>query len=151
MSNFEHTINVHVPVAVAYNQWTQFETFPHFMNNVESIQQLDDDTLIWKAEIAGVEQEWTARITEQTPDHRIAWTNTSGATNAGVVTFHKIDDTTTRVTLQISYDPEGFIENMGTALGFVEHSMKTDLENFKAFIEERGIPTGAWRGTIEQA
>lgn len=150
MSNFEYSIDVNVPVTVAYNQWTQFESFPQFMDHVESVSQLDDDTLMWRAEIAGIEQSWSAKITEQTPDHRIAWTNTSGSTNAGVVTFHKIDDTTTRVTLQMMYDPEGFMENVGDALGFVESSMKQDLENFKTFIEERGVPTGAWRGTIER-
>lgn len=150
MGNFESAIDVNVPVAVAYNQWTQFETFPQFMDNVESIRQLDDDTLVWKAEVAGNDQEWTAEITEQTPDQRIAWTNTNGATNAGVVTFHKIDDNTTRVMLQIEYDPEGFIENVGAALGFVQRGLESDLENFKEFIEERGVATGAWRGTIEQ-
>jgi len=150
MSTFKSGIDVDVPVSVAYNQWTQFEDFPHFMNNVESITQMDDDTMLWKAEIAGVDQEWMARITEQIPDQRIAWTNTSGATNAGVVTFHPVDDTKTRVMLQIDYEPEGFIENVGDALGFVERSLRDDLTNFKEFIEQRGVPTGSWRGEIEQ-
>jgi len=150
MSTFKHGIDVNVPVSIAYNQWTQFEDFPHFMDSVESIRQMNDDTLFWEAEIAGIEQEWTARITEQIPDQRIAWTNTSGATNAGVVTFHPVNDITTRVMLQVDYEPEGFIENVGDALGFVERSLRSDLENFKAFIEKRGVPTGAWRGEIEQ-
>lgn len=149
MGNFEYAIDVDVPVSVAYNQWTQFEDFPYFMENVESITQMDDDTLLWNAEIAGFEQEWTAEITQQLPDKRIAWTNTSGATNAGVVTFHPISDTKTRVMLQVDYDPEGFIENIGDALGFVERSLMSDLQNFKEFIEGRGVPTGAWRGEIE--
>ena len=150
MANYEHSIDVNVPVNVAYNQWTQFEEFPQFMEGVEEIRQLDDDTLIWRAEIAGQEQEWRAKITEQTPDHRIAWTSTEGATNAGVVTFHHIDDHTTRVMLQLDYQPEGFVENVGAALGIVERRVKGDLERFKDFIEAKGQATGAWRGTIEQ-
>lgn len=149
MSHFEHAINVNVPVRVAYNQWTQFESFPQFMEGVESIRQIDDTTLHWKAEIAGREEEWTARITEQIPDQRVAWTSTTGAKNAGVVTFHYIDEDTTRVMLQIDYDPQGFIENVGAALGVVEGRMASDLERFKSFIEQRGEATGAWRGKVE--
>lgn len=150
MANYEHSIDVNVPVNVAYNQWTQFEEFPHFMEGVEAVSQLDNDTLFWRVEIAGSEQEWRAEITEQTPDHRIAWTSTEGAKNAGVVTFHYIDDNTTRVMLQLDYDPEGFIENVGSALGIVERRVKGDLERFKSFIEEKRKATGGWRGTIEQ-
>lgn len=149
MSIFEHSIDVNVPVSVAYNQWTQFESFPNFMDHVEYVRQKDDETLEWHANIAGNDLTWTAKITEQTPDHRIAWTNISGAPNAGVVSFHKIDDGTTRVMFQIEYDPDGFVESVGDALGFVERSMTSDLENFKEFIEARSVPTGAWRGTIE--
>ncbi len=150
MANYEQSIDVNVPVRMAYNQWTQFEEFPQFMQGVKEIRQIDDTHLQWMAEIAGLEQEWNAVITEQTPDQRIAWTSTSGAENAGAVTFHKIDDNTTRVMLQIDYDPEGFIENVGAALGVVEGRMKGDLENFKQFIEARDTATGAWRGEVEQ-
>jgi uncharacterized membrane protein len=150
MANYEHSVDVNVPVSTAYNQWTQFEAFPQFMEGIESIQQVSDTELLWHAEIAGVDQKWRAVITEQTPDHRIAWTSTSGAKNAGAVTFHQIDDNTTRVMLQIDYDPEGFVENVGAALGIVEGRMKEDLERFKDFIERRGEATGAWRGTVEQ-
>lgn len=150
MNKFKAGIDVNVPVSVAYNQWTQFESFPDFMDSVESITQLDDETLLWKAEIAGIEQEWKARITEQIPDQRIAWANIDGATNAGVVTFHPVSAKTTRVMLQVDYDPEGFIENVGDALGFVERSLESDLENFKLFTEAMGKATGAWRGTIEK-
>ncbi len=150
MNKFKAGIDVNVPISVAYNQWTQFESFPDFMDSVESITQLDDETLLWKAEIAGIEQVWKARITEQIPDQRIAWTNIDGATNAGVVTFHPVSEKTTRVMLQVDYDPEGFIENIGDALGFVERSLESDLENFKLFTEAMGTATGAWRGTIEK-
>lgn len=150
MATYEHAIDVNVPVRVAYNQWTQFEDFPQFMEGVERIEQLDDTHLHWYAEIGGIDQQWTAEITEQIPDERVAWTSTSGATNAGVVTFHHLDDNTTRVMLQIEYDPEGFIENVGAALGLVEGRMKGDLERFKTFIEKRGEATGAWRGEVER-
>ncbi len=150
MSNFEHSIDVNVPLRATYNQWTQFELFPYFMEGVSEVKQLTDDRLRWRAEIAGKEQEWDAVITEQIPDQRIAWTSTSGAHNAGVVTFHYIDENTTRVMLQIDYEPSGIIENIGAALGVVEARMKTDLERFKAFIESGGQPTGEWRGKIER-
>lgn len=149
MSTYEHSIDVNVPVSTAYNQWTQFEEFPRFMEGIEVVRQLEDNKLFWHAKIAGIDQEWYAEITEQHPDHRIAWTSTSGAHNAGVVTFHFIDDNTTRVTLQIDYDPTGFIENVGDALGIVKMRMAGDMERFKEFIEGRQQETGAWRGNIE--
>jgi uncharacterized membrane protein len=146
----EKHIDVNVPVSVAYNQWTQFEDFPHFMDGVTSVKQLDDKRLHWVANIAGKEEEWDAEITEQTPDQRVAWTNTSGARNAGVVTFHTIDDTTSRVMLQLDYEPEGLVENVGDKLGFVGRRVEGDLERFKEFIESRGRETGAWRGEIDR-
>jgi uncharacterized membrane protein len=117
MGNFEQSINVNVPVRTAYDQWTQFEMFPYFMDGVKAVKQLSDTRLRWQTEIAGHEQEWDAEITEQTPDQRIAWKSTSGAKHAGVVTFHRLDDNLTRVMLQVDYDPAGFIENVGAALG----------------------------------
>jgi uncharacterized membrane protein len=149
MASVVESIDVKVPVNTAYNQWTQFEDFPKFMEGVEKVTQKDDTHLFWKAEIAGQDREWDAEITEQTPDQRIAWRSTSGAENAGVVTFHRIDDETTRVTLQMDVDPEGFVENVGTGLGFLERRVKGDLERFKEFIEGRGAETGAWRGSVE--
>lgn len=148
MASIEKSVDVKVPVSVAYNQWTQFEEFPRFMEGVKSVEQLDDKRLHWVAEIAGKDEEWDAEITEQTPDQRVAWTNTSGARNAGVVTFHTIDDTTTRVVLMMEYEPQGLTENVGSALGFVSRRVEGDLERFKDFIEERGRETGAWRGEI---
>ena len=150
MANVEKSIDVKVPVSVAYNQWTQFEDFPHFMEGVKSVKQMNDTRLHWVAEIAGKEEEWDAEITEQTPDQRVAWTNTSGARNAGVVTFHHIDDDTTRVMLQLDYEPQGIVENVGDKLGFVGRRVEGDLNRFKEFIESRGRETGAWRGTVEQ-
>lgn len=150
MSENLESIDVDVPVRTAYDQWTQFESFPNFMEGVESVEQLDDTTLEWKASIAGIKKEWRARITEQTPDQRIAWTATDGATNAGVVTFHRLDDHKCRVALQLDVQPDGPIESAGDALGFVQRRAKGDLERFKKFIEERGNATGAWRGAVEQ-
>ena len=150
MASVQKSIDVHMPVRTAYNQWTQFEDFPHFMQGVEEVRQLDDKRLHWKATIGGKTEEWDAAITEQVPDMRVAWTNTTGARNAGVVTFHRLDDTTTRVMLQLDYDPEGVVENVGDALGFVSRRVEGDLERFKEFVEARGQETGAWRGTIQQ-
>ena len=150
MSTIEQSIDVDVPVRTAYNQWTQFEEFPQFMEGVQEVKQLDETHMRWRANIAGKEEEWDAVVTEQVPDMRVAWTNTSGSRNAGVVTFHRLDEHKTRVMLQLEYDPQGVIENVGDALGFVERRVKGDLERFKQFIETRGRETGAWRGEVEQ-
>jgi uncharacterized membrane protein len=150
MTDIIQTIDVDVPVRTAYNQWTQFEEFPRFMEGVERVTQVDDTTLEWAAEIAGQRKQWRATITEQEPDQRIAWTATDGAHNAGVVTFHRLSDHLTRVTLQLDVDPEGPVESVGSALGFVERRVKGDLERFKEFIESRGSETGAWRGSVDQ-
>ena len=149
MATFEGSIDVHVPVRTAYDQWTQFETFPKFMEGVEEVRQVTDTKLAWRAEIAGRTEAWEAEITEQVPDQRVAWTSTTGAKNAGVVTFHHIDDTTTRVMLQLEYEPETLVEQAGTALGVVGRRIQGDLERFKEFIESRGEATGAWRGAVE--
>jgi uncharacterized membrane protein len=150
MSQIIESIDVDVPVRVAYDQWTQFEEFPKFMEAVEKVEQLDDTTLQWTAEIAGVRKTWKARITEQTPDQRIAWTSIEGAKNAGVVTFHRLDDRKTRVTLQLDVEPEGPVESVGDALGIVGRQAKEDLKRFKEFVESRGVATGAWRGEVRQ-
>jgi uncharacterized membrane protein len=150
MSKILEAVDVEVPVGTAYDQWTQFETFPKFMEGVKSVRQLDDTTLEWVADVAGREKRWEAKITEQEPDKRIAWTATEGAHNAGVVTFHRIDDGQSRVTLQLDVDPEGPVENIGDALGLVSRQVKGDMKRFKEFIEERGHETGAWRGKVEQ-
>jgi uncharacterized membrane protein len=151
MTSIETSIEVNVPVHTAYNQWTQFEEFPRFMEGVERIEQRTDTTTHWVTEIAGVAREFDAEITEQTPDQRIAWKTLDGPDHAGVVTFHRIDDDKTKVMLQLDYDPQGFFENVGDKLGIVERRAKGDMERFKEFIESRGAETGAWRGEVEQA
>ncbi len=150
MSKIEHSIEVNVPVRVAYDQWTQFEEFPRFMDNVESVTQLDDTRLHWVANVAGKRKEWDAKITQQEPDQRIAWTSTTGATNAGSVDFHRIDDETTRVNLTMDVEPDGVLESVGDAVGVAAHTVKGDLDRFKAFIEDRRVASGSWRGTVEQ-
>jgi uncharacterized membrane protein len=150
MANVTESIDVNVPVRTAYDQWTQFEEFPRFMEGVKSVSQTDDTHLRWVAEVAGKEKEWDAVVTEQHPDERVAWTSQSGAPNAGVVTFHRLDEETTRVTLQMDVDPEGLVENVGTGLGFLDRRVKGDLERFKEFVEQRGTPTGAWRREVQQ-
>lgn len=150
MENITKSIDVMVPVRTAYDQWTQFEEFPRFMEGVEEVRQLDDKHLHWVANIGGKRKEWRARITEQIPDERIAWRSEDGAFNAGVVTFHHISDNKTRVTLQMDYEPEGITEKAGDAIGIVSRRVQGDLERFKEFIEKRGRETGAWRGTIDE-
>jgi uncharacterized membrane protein len=150
MGRVESTIDVNVPVSTAYNQWTQFEEFPQFMEGIKSVRQLDDRTLEWNAEIAGKDKTWLAEISEQEPDQRIAWHATEGARNAGVVTFHRLDDNLTRVMLQMEFEPEGALESAGDAMGVPERQVEADLKRFKDFIESRGTETGAWRGQIEQ-
>jgi uncharacterized membrane protein len=148
MSKIEASIDVDVPVRVAYDQWTQFEEFPRFMDAVESVTQLDDTHLHWVAKIAGVRREWDAEVTEQHPDERVAWKATSGTSNAGVVTFHKLDSTHTKVMLQLDVDPEGVAEKAGDALGIIRRRATGDLERFKDMIESRDAATGAWRGDV---
>jgi uncharacterized membrane protein len=148
MASIEKSIDVEVPVSTAYNQWTQFEEFPEFMQGVESIQQLDDTHLHWKTSIGGVEREFDAEVTEQLPDKRIAWRSTDGTTHAGVVTFHHLTDNSSRVMVQIDWSPEGVVENVGAAVGADDHRVKGDLERFKEFIEKRGTATGSWHGEV---
>ena len=148
MSTIEKTVEVAVPVSTAYDQWTQFESFPEFMEGVESVQQLDDKRLHWKAEIAGVKREWDAEIVDQTPDERITWRATDGTTNAGTVSFASADPTSTRVTLRLEFEPEGMVEKAGDVLKLVDHRAKGDLDRFKHFIEQRGSETGGWRGEV---
>ena len=144
----EQTIQVDVPIRQAYDQWTQFEEFPRFMEGIEEIRQLDDRKVHWVAEFGGERHEWDAEITEQSPEERVAWSNVNGKDNAGVVTFHKIDDDTTRVAVQMDWAPEGIKEKIGSALGADDRRVKGDLERFKEFIESRGSATGEWRGEV---
>ena len=149
MSLIEKSIELNVPVRTAYNQWTQFEEFPKFMEGVREVTQIDDKRLQWKANFAGKDEEWNSEITEQIPDERIAWTSRGGAMNSGVVTFHRLSNATSKLMLQLEYNPQGFVEKAGDAMGLVTLRVQRDLERFKIFIESRGQETDAWRGTIK--
>jgi uncharacterized membrane protein len=148
MATVEASIDVGQPVRTVYNQWTQFQEFPRFMEGVEQVVQLDDTHLHWVAEIGGAHREWSAEIVCQLPDERVAWRSTTGPSNAGEVTFEAVDPTTTRVTLRLDFEPEGVVETAGEKLGIVDKQAEKDLQRFKDFIESRGVETGAWRGEI---
>jgi uncharacterized membrane protein len=148
MAKIEKDIVVDVPVSVAYNQWTQFESFPEFMEGVNEVVQLDEKRLRWRADVAGKDQEWEAEITDQVPDRHIAWRSVTGAPNAGSVTFQTAGESKTKVALELMYEPQDAAEKVGDALGFLERQVDADLKRFKEFIEERGAPTGAWRGEV---
>jgi ribosome-associated toxin RatA of RatAB toxin-antitoxin module len=150
MGEVTQSVDVKANLQTVYNQWTQFEEFPRFMEGVTRVEQVDDRRLRWTVEFAGVEREFYTKITEQNPDERIAWKSTSGVDQAGVVTFHRLGDQDTRVTLQMKFDPEGFVEHAGDKLGFVATRTKGDLERFKEFIEERQVETRGWRGEIDR-
>jgi uncharacterized membrane protein len=149
MSTIRESIDVNVPVRTAYDQWTQFETFPQFMEGVKKVRQLDDSTLEWTAKIGGQTKTWTARIIEQEPDQRVSWESIAGARNAGSVRFHPTGSGTL-VLLELSVDPDDAVESAGDAMGFVQRRARGDLARFKDFIEARGTPTGAWRGEVAQ-
>ena len=149
MSTVEQSIDIDVPVREAYNQWTQFESFPQFMEGVEEVRQLDDTHLHWRAKVAGKEVEWDAVITEQIPDERVAWKATDGKANAGVVTFHRISDGSSRVMVQIEHETEGVMEKVGSALGADTREVKNSLERFKELVEKRGSAGGGWRGEVD--
>jgi uncharacterized membrane protein len=147
MPRFEDTIEVDVPVRTAYDQWTQFESFPQFMDSVESVVQLDDKSLKWTAKIAGQRREWTAEITDQTPDKRVAWKSIDGPDNAGAVLFDALGPNRTRITLTLEVDPKGIVDTIG-ANTMLDGQVEGDLKRFKEFIDTRRVPTGAWRGEI---
>jgi len=149
LSEVESSCEVDVPVRTAYDQWTQFEEFPRFMGSVQEVRQLDDVHLQWKARVAGKPKAWTAEITEQIPDQRIAWRSTSGPMNMGVVTFDKIAEGRTRVTLRMVYGPESLDEKIADALGAVRMEAERNLHNFKELVEHRGTESGAWRGVVQ--
>lgn len=148
MTTVQESIDVAVPVTVAYNQWTQFESFPEFMDGVESITQTSKTTNHWVTKIGGTQREFDAVITEQHADERVAWKSVDGKSHAGVVTFHRLDAESSRVTVQLDWDPETFVEKVGSALGADDRRVKSDLRRFKDFIEGRGSETGGWRGDV---
>jgi uncharacterized membrane protein len=142
------SIEVGVPVATAYNQWTQFEDFPLFMEGVDHVQQLDDTRLRWAATIAGKRAEWDAKILEQHPDRQISWISEDGKKTRGTVTFEERGAGRTIITLSMSYQAEGMAEAAGSTAGLDDRRVRGDLERFKELIEARGAETGAWRGEI---
>jgi uncharacterized membrane protein len=151
MAQITESIDVSVPVTTAYNQWTQFESFPEFLDEVDSITQTDETHTHWKVTVGGVTREFDAEITEQHPDERVAWNSVGGDTeHAGVVTFHKLTDNSSRVTVQLDWEPQGFVEKAGSMLGMASHAVKKDLENFKKLIEAQGTSTGGWRGDVSK-
>src|SRR5690349_8241881 len=151
MNDITQSLDVDVPVSTAYKQWTQFETFPHFMNGVEEIRQVDNTHTHWKISIAGVTREFDAEITEQIPDERVAWRSTKGTKHAGVVTFHKLAADKTRVTLQLDTEPDGVMEKAADKMGLPKHQAAGDLKRFKEFIESERVATGAWRGEVPRS
>jgi len=149
MTDVTESVDVHVPIRTAYDQWTQFESFPQFMSGVESVRQIDDRRTHWVTSVAGVRREFDAEITEQHPDERVAWKSVDGdVTHAGVVTFHRIADDETRVTVQLAWEPQGLVEHAGSVLGVDSRQVKADTKRFKDFIEQRGGETGQWRGEV---
>jgi uncharacterized membrane protein len=150
MSTVEQSIEVAVPVTTAYNQWTQFESFPRFMAGVERIEQTSDTMTHWVTTVDGVTREFDAKITEQRPDERVAWTSVDGPSQSGVVTFHRLADDRTEVMVQLDFEPDGVVEQSGDRLGVVRRQVEGDLARFKGFIEASGTETGAWRGEIQR-
>ena len=151
MANVEKSIDVDVPISVAYGQWTQFESFPKFLSGVEQVDQVDPTHLHWKVKILGVEREFDAEVTEQHPDERIAWRSVDGVTHAGVVTFHRLTDASTRVAVQLDWEPEGFLEQVGSVLQADDIQIGHDLSRFKEFIEDRREAEGEWQGDVDRA
>jgi hypothetical protein len=147
-TSVDKKLEVDAPIGMVYNQWTQFEEFPVFMEGVQEVQQLEDERLHWVAEVGGEHREWYARITRQVPDDVIAWESEGGAGVDGTVIFHPTDKGGTEVELHMQYEPEGFKEQVGGALGFLSRKVDGDLKRFKTYVEQRGVESGAWRGEI---
>ncbi|HEY2296968.1 MAG TPA: SRPBCC family protein [Jatrophihabitans sp.] len=148
MTTITKAVDVDVPISTAYNQWTQFESFPEFMGGVDKIEQLNERSQVWHVNVAGVKRQFDAEITEQHPEERVAWRSVDGTTHAGVVTFHKLADDKTRVTVQLDWEPDGVLEKTASAVNVDDRQVTGDLDRFKSFIESRGSATGAWRGTV---
>jgi uncharacterized membrane protein len=152
MERIEKTIEVDLPVRTVYNQWTQFEEFPRFMDGVKEVRQLDDTHVRWHAEIFGKDKEWDAEITEQVPDQKIGWKSVSGdAPNAGTVRCEPIGAARPRVRLLIAYEPHDNVEKAGDALGVLGGRVEKSVKQFKKYIESRGFENGAWRGEVRDS
>jgi uncharacterized membrane protein len=151
MGSTTHSIEVNAPLRTVYNQWTQFEEFPLFMQGVEEVRQEGDKGLFWRANVGGKIKEWQAAITRQVPDERIAWKSIDGSANSGTVVFRALDSSRTKVTATIEYEPEGLLEKTGDALGIPSGRVQADLERFRDFIEARARESGGWRGQIDES
>jgi uncharacterized membrane protein len=149
MSTVQKYCEVDVPVRVAYDQWTQFESFPQFMEGVDTVQQLGDTMTHWRTSIGGVSREFDAQIIEQVPDQRIVWRSTGGEVDqAGTVTFEPLGAGRTRVGLMMDFEPQGMTEKIGDSLGIIERRVDGDLQRFKEYIESRGMESGGGRGEV---
>jgi uncharacterized membrane protein len=148
VATVKESIEVAVPVSTAYNQWTQFEEFPRFMEGVESVKQVDDTHLKWIAEVGGKRREWQAEIVEQVPDQKIAWRAIDEDGPNGVVEFEALGEDRTLATVEMAYEAEGLTEKLGSAIGMDSRQVKNDLERFKKLIESRGVETGAYREEV---
>lgn len=151
MAKIEKSLDVDVSASVAYHQWTRLEDFPKFMDGVEEVTQLDDASQHWVANIGGQRKEWDARVTEDVADERIGWTSDGGTFISGLITFRPLDESKTRVVLEMDYDPEGIVEELGDKLGFVSRRVEGDLKRFKEFVESRGEEIDGRRGTVARA
>jgi uncharacterized membrane protein len=152
MERIEKIVEVDCPLSTVYNQWTQFEEFPRFMDGVKDVKQLDETHVHWRAELWGKDKEWDAEITEQVPDERISWKSVSAdAPNAGTVRFEPLGDNRTRVRLVMAYEPRGAIENIGDSLGILSASVQSSVDNFKKYVEQRRVEDGAWRGVVHDS
>ncbi|MGY4645548.1 SRPBCC family protein [Cellulomonas sp. URHB0016] len=149
MATIEQTVEVRAPIRTVYDQWTQFEEFPRFMGGVDEVTQLDDRLTHWRTSVGGVTREFDAEIVDQHPDQRVAWRSVDGTTHAGAVTFEKLDEGRTRVAARIDWEPESAVEKVGAAVGLDDRQVRVDLERFRKFVEDRGVETGAWRGTVD--
>lgn len=150
MNTVSSDIDIDLPVSTVYNQWTQFESFPAFMSGVDEVRQLSDTTLNWRVHVGGVEREYVAEITEQIPDERIAWKSVTAPQQAGVVTFHRLNDGRSRVRLELEWDPQGFAEHLGAVLQLDDAQVARDLREFARLLEANGFETGAWRETVDR-
>jgi uncharacterized membrane protein len=148
METIKESIDVNVPVSTAYNQWTQFEHFPKFMEGVESVTQIDETHLAWAANIGGARREWEAEIVEQVPDRKIAWRATSGNGPNGMVTFESLGSDSTLITVEMAYATDGLMEQLGAKVGVDSRQVAGDLKRFKQLVETMGAETGAWRGEV---
>jgi uncharacterized membrane protein len=145
----QQSVDVAVPIKVAYNRWTLFEDWPEFMHRIDSVDQTDDTTLSFSTKVWGITKRFEAQIVEQRPDQRIEWDASEGLAHTGVVTFHKLADRLTRIEVSLDVEPHGLLEKMGRGMRFTKRAVRADLHRFKALIELDEEAEGGWRGTIE--